>query len=230
MNTTGKSILIIDDDAKIRKLVRLYLENAGYEVTEAADGVEAQEKFKRMDPCFVIIDLMLPKTSGENVCRWIRKEMKSDVPIIMLTAKVAEQDRIVGLQLGADDYITKPFSPKELVVRVEAVLRRTVHRCHKITFRGLTIKPLRGEVKLHGEPVKLTSHEFRLLHFLMKHPNQVLTREQILDELYPNQQKVVTERTIDVHIGKLREKLRKVDNDAEWIETMRGMGYRFVAY
>lgn len=229
MNTKGKSILIIEDDAKIRNLVRIYLENAGYEVSEAADGIEAKAQFKKIDPCFVIIDLMLPKESGESVCQWIRNEMKSDVPVIMLTAKVAEKDRISGLQMGADDYVTKPFSPKELVVRVETVLRRTAERCQKITYRGLTVKPLKGEVHYRGQPITLTSHEFRLLHFLMKHPNQVLKREQILEELYPNHNKVVTERTIDVHIGKLREKLRQISEE-ELIETVRGMGYRFVAY
>lgn len=229
MNTKGKSILIIEDDAKIRKLVRIYLENAGYEVSEAADGIEGKAQFKDVDPCFVIIDLMLPKESGESVCQWIRSEMKSDVPVIMLTAKVAEKDRIRGLQMGADDYVTKPFSPRELVVRVETVLRRTAQRCQKITYRGLTVKPLRGEVHYKGQPVILTNHELKLLHFLMKHPNQILEREQILEELYPHHNKVVTERTIDVHIGKLREKLGQVSEE-ELIETVRGMGYRFVAY
>lgn len=230
MNTRGKSILVVEDDTKIRKLVRIYLENAGFEVTEAGDGLEAKEQFKKMDPCFVIIDLMLPKESGESVCQWIRRDMKSDIPVIMLTAKVGEKDRISGLQMGADDYVTKPFSPRELVARVETVLRRTGHRCQKITYRGLTVKPLRGEVHYNGQLLTLTSHEFRLLHFLMKHPNQIMTREQMLEELYPNHDKAVTERTIDVHIGKLREKLRQIDREAELIETVRGMGYRFVAY
>lgn len=230
MNTQGKSILVIEDDAKIRQLVRIYLERAGFEVAEADDGREAKEQFKKIDPCFVIIDLMLPQESGESVCRWIRSEMKSDVPVIMLTAKVSEKDRIRGLEMGADDYVTKPFSPKELVVRVETVLRRTEHRCLKISYRGLTVKPRRGEALFYGQPVPLTSHELRLLHFLMQHPNQILARDQILEELYPNHNKAVTERTIDVHIGKLREKLRQIDSEAELIETVRGMGYRFVAY
>lgn len=229
MNTQGKSILIVEDDAKIRNLVRAYLENAGYEVSEAADGIEAKKQFKQEDPCFVIIDLMLPKTSGEAVCQWIRRDMKSDVPIIMLTAKASEKDRIKGLQMGADDYVTKPFSLKELVVRVETVFRRTAQRCQKITFRGLTLKPLKREAHFKGTPLTLTHHEFKLLHFLMKHPNQILKRTQILDELYPHFDKVVTERTVDVHIGKLREKLRHVSEE-EWIETVRGMGYRFIAY
>lgn len=229
MNTKGKSVLIVEDDAKIRQLVKVYLEREGYEALEAEDGEDALEKFKQFDPCLVILDLMLPGVSGEEVCTTIRTDLKSNVPIIMLTAKVEETERIQGLRMGADDYVTKPFSPQELVTRVEAVLRRTAQRCSKITYRGLTLKPLRGEIHYKGESIVLTHHEYRLLYFLMRHPNQILTREQIVEELYPNQEKIVTERTVDVHIGKLREKL-KYDGESEMIETVRGMGYRFVAF
>lgn len=231
MDREGKTILVVEDDAKIRQLVRIYLEQAGYDVTEAADGKEAKEQFRLVAPCFVIIDLMLPKVSGEGVCKWIREEMKSDIPLIMLTAKVSESDRIKGLQMGADDYVTKPFSPRELVARVETVLRRTSERCNKLSYRGLTVWPNRGEAVYRGQRLELTSHEFRLLQLLMSHPNQVMSRGQMIDRLYPNQQKVVTDRTIDVHIGKLREKLSQIDGKkTELIETVRGMGYRFVAY
>jgi len=229
MNTKGKSVLIVEDDAKIRQLVKVYLEREGYEALEAENGEDALEKFKQFDPCFVILDLMLPRLSGEEVCTTIRTDLKSNVPIIMLTAKVEEIERIQGLRMGADDYVTKPFSPQELVTRVEAVLRRTAQRCSKITYRGLTLKPLRGEIHYKGEPIVVTHHEFRLMYFLMRHPNQILTREQIVEELYPHQEKIVTERTVDVHIGKLREKLN-YDGDSEIIETIRGMGYRFVAF
>lgn len=229
MNTKGKSILIVEDDHKIRKLVRLYLEKEGYEVFEADDGNEAIEAFRRFDPCFIILDLMLPHISGEDVCQSLRSDFKAEVPIIMLSAKVDEEERIKGLKMGADDYVTKPFSPAELVARVESVLRRTGHRCGKITYRGLTLKPLRGEVHYRGDIISLTQHEFKLLQFFMGHPNQILSREQIIDVLYPRQEKIVTERTIDVHVGKLREKL-KYDGDQELIETVRGMGYRFAAY
>ncbi|MHB1405261.1 MAG: response regulator [Desulfitobacteriaceae bacterium] len=229
MNTKGKSVLIVEDDAKIRQLVKVYLEREGYEALEAEDGEDALEKFKQFDPCLVILDLMLPRLSGEEVCTTIRTDLQSNVPIIMLTAKVEETERIQGLRMGADDYVTKPFSPQELVTRVEAVLRRTAQRCSKITYRELTLKPLRGEIHYKGEPIVLTHHEFRLLYFLMRHPNQILTREQIVEELYPHQEKIVTERTVDVHIGKLREKL-KYDGESEIIETVRGMGYRFVAF
>jgi DNA-binding response OmpR family regulator len=229
MSTKGIAILVVEDDVKIRNLITLYLEKEGYEVYEAQDGEDALHAFKKYDPCLVILDLMLPKISGVEVCKRIRVEMKEEVPIIMLTAKVEEQNRIDGLKMGADDYITKPFSPGEMVARVECVLRRTGHRCSKITYRGLTIKTLRGEVHYRGKLIQLTQHEFRLLHFLMRHPNQILTREQMIDELYPNNEKVVIERTIDVHIGKLREKVT-FDGDNELIETIRGMGYRFVAF
>ncbi|RXT07934.1 response regulator [Ammoniphilus sp. CFH 90114] len=229
MNTKGKSILIVEDDYKIRKLIKLYLEKEGYEVFEAVDGEEALQTFNELDPCFIILDLMLPKVSGEEVCQNLRSEYKAEVPIIMLTAKVDEEEKIKGLKMGADDYVTKPFSPAELVARVESVLRRTGHRCSKITYRGITVKPLRGEVHYRGKPIALTQHEYKLLYFFMRHPNQILTREQLLDELYPNQEKIVIERTIDVHVGKLREKV-KYDGEQELIETVRGMGYRFAAY
>ncbi|MFD3260218.1 response regulator transcription factor [Paenibacillus lentus] len=230
MELRGKNILLVEDDQKIRQLLKIYLEKSGFEVIEADDGQEGQLKFETYDPCFVIMDLMMPKQTGEELCRHIRSECKSDVPIMMLTAKVDEQDRINGLQLGADDYVTKPFSPQELVLRVETILRRTANRCSKISYRGLTVKPLRGEAKCNGVLLPLTKHEFRLLHFLMQHPGQILSREQILEKLYPNSEKLVIERTIDVHVSKLREKLVEAGCSAECIETVRGMGYRFVIY
>lgn len=230
MELRGKNILLVEDDQKIRQLIKIYLEKSGFEVIEAEDGEDGQRKFETFDPCFIIMDLMMPKQTGEELCRRIRTEWKSDVPIMMLTAKVDEQERINGLQLGADDYVTKPFSPQELVLRVETILRRTANRCSKISYRGLTVKPLRGEAKCNGTLLSLTNHEFRLLHFLMKHPGQILSREQILEELYPNSEKLVIERTIDVHVSKLREKLAETECAAECIETVRGMGYRFVIY
>ncbi|WP_036709298.1 response regulator transcription factor [Paenibacillus pinihumi] len=223
-------ILIVEDDPKIRKLLKLYLEKDGYEIIEADDGEKAKEAFQKFDPCFVITDLMLPKVSGEELCTWIRTELKSDIPLIMLTAKVTEQERIEGLQMGADDYIIKPFSPQEVVTRVNTVLRRTSNRCSKISFKGLTIKPSRGEVKYNGTNIALTQHEFKLLHFLMRNPNQILSREQILGELYPNEEKSVIDRTVDVHMGKLREKIETSNETPRFFETVRGMGYRFAAY
>jgi DNA-binding response OmpR family regulator len=225
----GKSILVIEDDPKIRSLIKLYLEKDGYDVLEAADGMEGMDAISYHDPCFLIVDLMLPKVDGLTLCKWVRVDQQSEVPIIMVTAKVEEKDRITGLQMGADDYITKPFSPSELVVRVETVLRRTAHRCNKISYRGITLKPLKAEVKSNGENIQLTKHEFKLLYFLMRHPNQIISREQILDEIYPNHEKLVTDRTVDVHIKNLREKIQS-NNEREFIETVRGMGYRFVSF
>lgn len=226
----GKNILIIEDDMKIRKLLKLYLEREGYEVLEAENGEEGREAFQKYDPCFVITDLMMPKLSGEELCTWMRNELKSDIPLIMLTAKIAEAERIKGLQMGADDYITKPFSPQEVVTRVNTVLRRTSNRCSKISYKGLTIKPLRGEAKYNGNIIPLTQHEIKLLYFFMRHPNQILSREQILGELYPNEEKSVIDRTVDVHVGKLREKIETSSEVPCFFETIRGMGYRFVAY
>lgn len=215
---------------KIRKLLRIYLEKEGYGVLEAQNGEEARAIFQQDEPCFVITDLMMPKFSGEQLCKWIRHELKSDIPIIMLTAKITESERIAGLQMGADDYIIKPFSPQEVVVRVNTVLKRMANRCSKISYSGLTIKTLSGEVKYKGVDIALTQHEFRLLHFFMKHPNQILSREQILNELYPNDERSVIDRTVDVHVGKLREKIEASCQAPTFFQTVRGMGYRFVAY
>ncbi|RRJ65134.1 DNA-binding response regulator [Paenibacillus oralis] len=226
----GKTILIVEDDPKIRQLLKIYFEKEGYEIMLAADGTEGVALFEKFDPCFVIMDLMLPHKSGEELCKWIRSDMKSDTPIVVLTAKVSEEERIRGLRLGADDYVTKPFSPREVVVRVETVLRRTANRCSKISYKGLTVKPHRGEVKYNGELIPLTMHEFKLLYFLMRHPNQILSREQILQELYPQEERVVIDRTVDVHISKLREKIEALRGAPRFIETIRGMGYRFDAY
>ncbi|MDQ0090417.1 DNA-binding response OmpR family regulator [Paenibacillus anaericanus] len=225
-----KDILIVEDDMKIRKLLRIYLEKEGYGVLEAQNGEEARAIFQQDEPCFVITDLMMPKFSGEQLCKWIRHELKSDIPIIMLTAKITESERIAGLQMGADDYIIKPFSPQEVVVRVNTVLKRMANRCSKISYSGLTIKTLSGEVKYKGVDIALTQHEFRLLHFFMKHPNQILSREQILNELYPNDERSVIDRTVDVHVGKLREKIEASCQAPTFFQTVRGMGYRFVAY
>ncbi|MBT2709450.1 response regulator transcription factor [Pseudomonas sp. ISL-84] len=223
----GKSVLVVEDDAKIRNLVKIYLKKDGYEVIEAVDGHEAMKKIEEFDPCILILDLMLPGVSGEEISRWVREDLKSMMPIIMLTAKASEKSRIQGFKLGADDYVVKPFSPAELMVRIEAVLRRTASRCGKLSFTGFTIKPAKGEALIDGEPLELTQFEFKLLHMFMQHPNQVLSREQILNYIYENNQKAVSERTIDVHIKHLREKVKE-KTPKDYIQTVRGMGYKFV--
>jgi DNA-binding response OmpR family regulator len=226
VNVQNKSILVVEDDAKIRKLIKIFLEKEGYEVIEAGDGEEGKRLFKVHDPCFAILDLMLPQIQGEELCKWIREDEKSDIGIILVTAKTSENDRITGLKTGADDYVTKPFSPTELVTRVETVLRRTSNRCQKLRRNGITLKPQKGEVTYKGNPVELTAFEFRILQLLMTHPGQVISRQQILDSLYELQEKVVSERTIDVHIRHLRQKLQE-ETSLNFIETVRGMGYKF---
>lgn len=227
-NLIGKSVLVVEDDPKIRNLVKIYLIRDGYEVIEAVNGWEAKKKIEEMDPCILILDLMLPGISGEEICRWVREDYKSRMPIIMLTAKVSEKERIKGFKLGADDYVVKPFSPGELMVRIEAVLRRTASRCGKLSFTGFTIKPAKGEASINGEQLDLTHFEFKLLHLFMQHPDQILSREQILSFIYENNEKAVSDRTIDVHIKNLREKI-KDKTPKDYIQTVRGMGYKFVA-
>jgi len=222
----GKTVLVVEDDLKIRNLVKIYLEKDGYEVLEAKDGSEAVRVIQDYDPCLLILDLMLPDISGEDICHWIRNDLKSVIPIIMLTAKASESSKINGFKIGADDYVVKPFSPAELMVRIEAVLRRTASRCGKLSFIGLTIKPIKGEALVNGAALDLTFFEFRLLHLFMQHPGQVLSRTQILDSIYENNERDVTDRTIDVHIKNLREKIKQL-TDIEYIHTVRGMGYKF---
>jgi two-component system alkaline phosphatase synthesis response regulator PhoP len=214
----------------MRTHIKLELEGAGFQVLEAINGTEAKDIFLTYDPCFVIIEVDLNDLNGFELCSWIRTKQKSEIPIVFVSRITNDEDKIRGLKIGADDYITKPFNSSELIVRVETVLRRTIHRCNKITFRGITLKPVKGEVKYQGNVIALTLHEFKLLYFLMRHPNQTLSRLQILDELYPTDQKLVSERTVDVHILKLREKFKAHIGDDEIIETVRGIGYRFIAF
>lgn len=223
----GKTVLIVEDDPKIRNLLKIYLIKEGYEVMEAIDGLDAKNKIEQLDPCILILDLMLPKISGEEICKWVREDLNSMMPIIMLTAKATEKNRIQGFKLGADDYVVKPFSPGELMGRIEAVLRRTASRCGKISFSGFTLKPAKGEAWIDGTQLELTHFEFKLIHTFMQHPDQVLSREQILNSIYENHEKAVSDRTIDVHIKHLREKI-KAHSPKDYIQTVRGMGYKFV--
>ncbi|MGM8363894.1 response regulator transcription factor [Virgibacillus sp. W0181] len=221
-------ILVVEDDPMIRQLVRMYLEHHEYEVVEAPDGEAAKTAFLTYQPCLIILDLMLPKISGEAFCAWVKEQANSEVSIIMLSAKARVDDKVAGLRMGADGYVTKPFDPNELIANVEAVLRRTGHFCKKITINGLCIMPRKGEVLLYGENIQLTKHEFNLLYFLMQHPNVVFSREQLVTELYPYDEQSVLDRTIDAHIKKLREKVEEVPSRPLRIQTVRGMGYRFV--
>ncbi|WP_411954237.1 response regulator transcription factor [Alkalibacillus sp. S2W] len=222
-----QTILVVDDDQMIRQLIHTYLEKAGYDVVEAADGIEAQTMFTTHQPCLVILDLMLPKLSGEAFCEWVREQEQEEISIIALSAKTQVEDKINLLRMGADDYITKPFNPDELIAHVEAVLRRTGRFCQKIAYDGLTIKVRKGEVLQNGAPISLTKHEFNLLYLFMQNPNTVFSREELLGHLYPNDETVVFDRTIDAHIKKLREKINDHAHP-QHIQTVRGMGYKFV--
>src|SRR5262245_34861149 len=217
------SVLVVDDEPTIGEVVSKYLERAGYETRVAADGYEALEAVAQSRPDLIVLDLMLPGLDGLEVMRRVRDRSTA---VILLTAKGEESDRVIGLRLGADDYVVKPFSPAELVARVDAVLRRvdTVPDAQPpLEFGALTIDPGAREVRLDGEPAALTTREFDLLLFLARHPGQAFTREQLMDHVW--QYAFYTDTsTVTVHIRRLRAKL-----GADCIETVWGLGYRFKA-
>src|SRR5690625_3405732 len=206
-----QKVLVVEDDGMLRDLIRIYLEKKNFEVIEAEDGEVAKELFLQHHPCLIILDLMLPKVSGEQFCQWVRNELNNhEVSIIMQTAKRQIKDKIEGLRMGADHYLTKPYNFDELIAHIEALLRRTGHYCQKVTYDGLCIMPRKGEVLLYNEPIHLTKHEFELLYFFMQHPNVVFSREQLVNELYAYDEQDILDRTIDAHIKKLREKIEEV--------------------
>lgn len=224
----GKIIAVVDDEPDILELLSIHLRKAGFDVETFA---EAERFFKYLDsttPDLLILDLMLPDSDGMDICRYMkRKEQFSSIPIIMLTAKTDETDKILGLEMGADDYVTKPFSPKELVARVKAVLRRkTLATEEKIEIgKILEIIPRKFEVRVDGRKIDLTSTEFRILELLATRIGWVFSRAQLLDALWGND-KVVIDRTIDVHVKNLRTKLGTA---AKFIKNVRGMGYKLEA-
>ncbi|MFQ6033690.1 MAG: response regulator [Candidatus Bipolaricaulia bacterium] len=222
-----KKILVIEDEERIVELVQAYLERAGYRVLAAYDGQAGLELFQRERPALVILDLMLPEVDGLDVARQIRRE--SDVPLIMLTARTEEADRVAGLELGADDYITKPFSLRELVARVRAVLRRAeggLAPLHRLERGDLVIDLEARQVELAGRAIELTPTEFDLLVALAHHPGRVFDRLQLLEALnhYPA---AGFARTIDTHIKNLRKKLEPDPGNPKYIQTVHGVGYRF---
>jgi two-component system alkaline phosphatase synthesis response regulator PhoP len=228
-NPMKKTILVVDDEPKIVKVVSDYLERAGYRVVTAGDGQMALTIARHERPSLVILDLMLPAIDGLDVCQRLRQEpLTADVPIIMLTARVDETERVVGLELGADDYVTKPFSPRELLARVRAVLRRTEgERSPSALLRvgDLTIDPARRSVLVGERPVELTPTEFDLLAVLARHPGQPFTREQLLDLVY-DVAYAGYDRTIDAHIKNLRRKLEADSRNPRYILTVHGVGYK----
>ena len=221
-----KTILVVDDAPNIVELLRLYLEGAGYATVVATDGPAAVELHRKHHPDLVILDLMLPGMDGFEVCRAIRRE--ADTPVVMLTARTDDVDAIVGLELGADDYVTKPFNPRALVARVKAILRRTdgtVRLGRPIEVGTLRIEPRRREVAVGSRPVELRAREFDLLAALARDPGAVLSREALLEDVWGTDFSGET-RTVDVHVSELRKKLRP---DGPTIESVRGIGYRLIA-
>jgi len=226
---TGETILVVDDEANIIELARMYLEQENFRVEEARDGAAALEIVARQPPALMVLDLMLPEVDGWEVCRRVRAgDATPDLPIIMLTARDDDVDKIVGLELGADDYVTKPFNPRELVARVKAILRRASPPPSTeapIRAGDIRIDPARHEVTVQGEPVELRPKEFDLLRALAAHQGIVLSREQLLERVWGYDFYGET-RTVDVHIASLRKRLAGADAE---IETVLGVGYKLVA-
>ncbi len=221
----GKRILVVDDDVKTVELVTLYLKRDGYRVLTAYNGVDALRLARESHPDLIVLDLMLPGIDGLEVCRTLRAE--SDVPIIMLTAKTTDQDKLTGLQLGADDYVTKPFSPRELAARVRAVLRRLPGERgpDEVKCGSLTVNFLKHEAAIDGKPLRLTEVEFKLLGVLAKEPGRVFSRAELIDKALGYSFEGF-DRTIDVHILNLRRKLEPDPSHPRYIKTVYGAGYK----
>ena len=226
-------ILVVDDAPNIREVVSLYLRRDGHSVSTADDGEEALKLYRQTEPDLVVLDLMLPKVSGIEVCRRIQSDRR--VPVIMLTAKGEEEDRIIGLGIGADDYVVKPFSPRELAARVEAVLRRVSEarigssQERVLVFGDLRIDPNVREVTLRDVPVTLTAREFDLLHHMASHPKRVFTRDQLMVTVWDYAFAGDTS-TVTVHMRRLREKIEPDPAHPRYLQTVWGVGYRFVGW
>ncbi len=225
---SANPILVVEDDRNIAALVETYLAKAGFEPIVAHDGPAGLELLRRHKPGFVVLDLMLPGVDGWDLCREIRKQ--SDVPILILTAREEELDRILGFSLGADDYVVKPFSPRELVERVKAILRRSrpagPDADARLRHGQLVLEPDKHKVTLDGRSIPLTPSEYTLLYTLMSAPGRVFSRDVLLGHLHRHGEAVV-DRVIDVHIGKLRQKIEADPSEPRYILTVRGVGYRF---
>src|SRR5450631_3757031 len=222
------TVLIVEDDRNTAALVATYLEREGFATVVVHDGGQAIQAASNYNPVFVILDVMLPNLDGWEICRTLRKS--SDVPVLILTAREEEVDRVAGLSMGADDYVVKPFSPRELVERVKAILRRSRPASPAATevllFAGLELDPEKHRVTRDGQLVTLTSWEYKLLHALMSSPGKAFSREELLNQCYQNSEAVI-DRVIDVHIGKLRQKIEADPSRPCFILTVRGHGYSF---
>ncbi len=221
----SETILIVEDEEKLAGLLRDYLNQAGFLSEWIANGLEVVERVKRNKPDLVLLDLMLPGRDGMDICKDIR--MFSQLPIIMVTARVEEIDRLLGLGLGADDYICKPYSPREVVARVKAVLRRTLKQT-ELPSNRLSLDESRYQAILDGIDLELTAVEFKLLHFLESNQGRIYNRQQLMDRIYPDE-RIVSDRTIDSHIKKLRRKIEHVDPEIGLIHSVYGVGYKFEA-
>lgn len=225
-----KRILVVEDEPSIAEVVSLYLKRAGYQTQNASDGKQAMAILERQIPDLVVLDLMLPEIDGLSLTRWLRD--RSDVPIIMLTARREEIDRIAGLEMGADDYVVKPFSPQELVSRIRAVLRRvgrnqaSAESERALSFDDFSIDPLSRVVTVKGSAVELTAREFDMLYFLARHPKQVFTREQLLDRVWGGTA-YIDPGTVTVHVRRLREKIEADPSRPIHLLTIWGVGYKF---
>jgi two-component system alkaline phosphatase synthesis response regulator PhoP len=225
----SKKILIVEDERDVVKLLRYNLEKEGFRVSTVADGSLALAEMRREEPDLVILDLMLPGMDGLEVCRQVRRHDKySSIPILMLTARSEEADRVVGLELGADDYVTKPFSMRELVARVRALLRRHEPAPQRSNLQrgNLHIDPSAHTVSVAGRHVELSALEFRLLHYLAAHPGMVFSRDHLLDRVWGNDRSV-TPRSVDVYIRRVREKIEQQPQHPAYVQTVHGVGYRF---
>lgn len=225
-----KRILLIEDDRDIVELVRYNLDREGFQVTSATDGSSGLAQVRKSPPDVLLLDLMLPKLSGLEICKEIRRDQSLNrLPILMLTARGEEADRVIGLEMGADDYVTKPFSPRELVARVRALLRRAEppqETAKPIQARELVIDPSSYRVTRAGKPVTLSTLEFRLLYYLAARPDRVFTRDQLLDAVWGTE-RFVTPRSVDVYVRRLREKIESDPEHPTLLKTVRGAGYRF---
>ena len=228
MSARKPRILVVDDEPDAVELATVNLKGAGFDVSTAADGEEALRKARELLPDAIVLDLMLPEVDGLEVCKILRRDgATASIPIIMLTAKAAEVDRVLGLELGADDYLTKPFSPRELVLRVKRLLRKTVSaddKADRIEWKELSIDLPRHEVKVKGKTLDLTATEFKLLVMLARRRGRVQSREALLRDVW-DYENLIDTRTVDTHMRRLREKLGPA---AKYLDTVRGVGYRFI--
>jgi DNA-binding response OmpR family regulator len=228
-STGTTTVLVVDDEPTVREVVAGYLRRDGHDVLEAADGVAAMELFATDPPDLIVLDMMLPGVNGLDILRRVRSA--SDVPVIMLTARAEESDRVAGLELGADDYVVKPFSPRELAARVNGVLRRTTGRSvaapGPIVFDGLEIDPLSREVTMSGRTIEMTPKEFDVLAFLASSPRQVFSRAQLLESVWQSSPDWQDPATVTVHVRRIRNKIEDDPETPRWITTVWGVGYRF---